>query len=69
MWSSITFKLITYLEGHTGGVYALAILPSNENIVSGSRDSTIKIWDSKTFKLITSLESHTDSVSALTILP
>jgi WD40 repeat protein len=36
--------LIRTLTGHTSWVLSLAVL-SNSNIVSGSRDNTIKIWD------------------------
>ena len=57
------------MKGHTSFVAALAILPSNENICSGSWDNTIKVWSSITFKLITSLEGHTSNVYALAILP
>jgi WD40 repeat protein len=36
--------LITTLNGHTDYVRCLAIIPSNKNIVSGSRDGLIKVW-------------------------
>ncbi len=42
MSSKTSFKLIANLIGHTDYVRALAIVPSNENIVSGSDDRTIK---------------------------
>ncbi len=38
-----TFILNSNLE-NSDAVYALAIIPSNENIVSGSEDGTIKVW-------------------------
>ena len=54
MWNSKTFQLIITLEGHTSIINSLAIIPSNENIVSGSY-KTIKVRNSKTFQLITTL--------------
>ncbi len=48
---------------------ALVIIPSNENIVSGSVDKTIKVWSSKTFQLIATLTGHTDWVNTLAIIP
>lgn len=46
------------LEGHTGPVQCLIILPSGE-IASGSGDCTIRIWGSGTSKVLT---GHTDTV-------
>ncbi len=43
------YEVIATLNGN--GVTSLAILRSNENIVSGSYDNTIKVWNSTSFKL------------------
>ncbi|KAG2100161.1 uncharacterized protein F5147DRAFT_327705 [Suillus discolor] len=32
-------------QGHTGGVYSIAISPDSRRIVSGSEDKTIRVWD------------------------
>ncbi len=48
---------------------SLVIIPSNENIVSGSFDKTIKVWNSKTLKLITTLKEHNDKINAFAIIP
>ena len=43
---------------------SLAIIPSNENIVSGGGvyDTTIIVWNSTSFQPITTLTGHKDSV-------
>jgi WD40 repeat protein len=51
-----------------GDVDALVIIISNEYILSGSEDKTIKVWDSKSFHLITTLIGHTKSVNTLVII-
>ena len=40
------YKLIETLEGHTGSVFTLQVLPDGR-IVSGSDDKTVKIWTKK----------------------
>jgi len=57
------------LTGHTDDVRSLAIIPSNENIVSGSGDKTIKVWNSTTFQLIANLKGHNGGVECLAIVP
>ncbi len=66
--SQTTFQLIETLIGHDKTVSSLAIIPSNENIVSGSYDQTIKIWNSTTFQLIYTLLGHTNLINALAII-
>jgi WD40 repeat protein len=63
------YNMISNLTGHTSFVKALAVIPSNENIVSGSNDATIKVWNSKTLQLIANLTGHTSFVNALVIIP
>ena len=35
------------LTGHSDSVYSVAYSPDGKHIVSGSRDSTVKIWDAQ----------------------
>lgn len=46
IWDSFTYKLINTLEGHDDWLASLAIIPSNQYIISGSYDTTIKVWKS-----------------------
>jgi len=63
------FARFDTLTEHSESIESLAIMPSNENIVSGSRDNTVKIWNSTTFQLIATLLGHTNWVNALAIIP
>lgn len=55
------------LKGHTGWVWALAIMPNNR-LAPGSSDKTIRIWylDTKTSYF---LSGHTGWIFALAVLP
>jgi WD40 repeat protein len=51
------------LRGHKGRVTSLAFTPrSGKRLVSGSRDSTIKIWEPATARCIGTLTAHTGPV-------
>lgn len=60
----------TLVTGHTGSVSALTVLPTGE-IVTGSKDDTIKIWalEGAEWVCTHTLTGHTGSVSALAVLP
>ena len=55
------------LEGHTAGVWALAVLPDGR-AVSGSGDGTRRLWDLESGDSRV-LEGHTAGVWALAVLP
>lgn len=48
-------KSITTLEGHTNSVFCFEII-SDEIIISGSADSTIKCWNILTSECMKTLE-------------
>jgi eukaryotic-like serine/threonine-protein kinase len=45
VWDSHTVTLVGSFRGHTGLVTSLAFSPDGRRLVSGSRDSTVKVWD------------------------
>jgi WD40 repeat protein len=45
VWDSHTGKLIRRFRGHTGLVTCLAFSPDGLRLISGSRDTKVKIWD------------------------
>ena len=45
-------RLIRTLEGHTGGVSAVAVTPDGSRAVSASYDSTLKVWDLETGEIL-----------------
>jgi hypothetical protein len=57
------------LEGHTGGVWAVAVSPDGRFIVSGSSDHTVKVWELESGRLLRSLEGHTGGVRAVAVSP
>ena len=58
----------TRLEGHTGEVRAIVVLPDGR-LASGSSDSTIRLWDVATGAETARLEGHTGEVRAIVVLP
>ena len=55
-------------SGHGGVISALAILP-DERIVSGSRDSTLRVWDVTTGECQQTMEGHTGFITCIAVLP
>jgi WD40 repeat protein len=47
-----TGRLLNTLEGHAGGVYAVAMRDDGTRAVSGSDDNTLKAWDLITDKVV-----------------
>jgi len=58
---------LTTLEGHTGPVRAIAVLP-NGCVVSGSDDTTLRVWDVETAQTVATLQGHESSVVAVAAL-
>ncbi len=46
---------------HSGEVNCIEMI-SNEKLVSGSSDKTLKVWDLNTYECILTLNGHTDWV-------
>src|SRR5262249_7480662 len=57
---------ISRLEGHTGGIAALALLPDGR-LASCSHDSTIRLWDLQALTVTTHLRTDQDSGSLLVL--
>jgi WD40 repeat protein len=55
------------LEGHTGGVTAVALDGSGKRAVSGSGDTTVRVWDLDGNAKPRVLEGHTGGVSAVAL--
>lgn len=70
---TINYQRSTYLKStlteHIGAIYALAFLPNQNILISGSADWTIKIWDLSTNQVIKTLEGHQGSIRALAVSP
>ena len=55
-------RFITTLRGHVGAVYQVCWSSDSRQVLSGSKDSTLKAWDMKTKKQKTELPGHADEV-------
>lgn len=61
----VMFRFITALRGHVGAVYQVCWSADSRLLVSGSKDSTMKVWDLKTKKLKFDLPGHADEVYSI----
>jgi len=68
---TVTYEsnLIAVLSGHDGDVNALAFSPDGAQLVSASRDGTLRIWDTASGDLLATLEGHTSRVSDVAFSP
>jgi WD40 repeat protein len=53
------------LNGHTGGVAALAFSPDGKRVASASADNTVRLWDVDKGKELLVLKGHTGTVAAV----
>ncbi|CAE6466081.1 unnamed protein product [Rhizoctonia solani] len=75
VYSPTSGELLLRLEGHEGGVWALAVSPNSpsaphatDSLVSGSTDRTVRIWDLSTGKCTHVFGGHTSTVRCLAIV-
>ncbi|KAI0672823.1 WD40 repeat-like protein [Trametes maxima] len=66
VYSPVTGTLIRSLDGHDGGVWALAA--TKNTLVSGSTDRTVRIWDLETGRCTHVFGGHTSTVRCLAIV-
>ncbi|KAL6298610.1 WD40-repeat-containing domain protein [Sparassis latifolia] len=66
VYSPHTGELIRSLDGHEGGVWALAA--TKNTLVSGSTDRTVRIWDLETGRCTHVFGGHTSTVRCLAIV-
>ncbi|KAH9944909.1 WD40-repeat-containing domain protein [Amylocystis lapponica] len=58
------------LQGHTSGITSVAFSPDGKQIVSGSRDQTIRIWNAATGESIMQpLQGHTSGITSVAFSP
>jgi F-box and WD-40 domain protein CDC4 len=66
VYSPTTGEQLMSLNGHNGGVWALAA--SNDTLVSGSTDRMVRIWDLTTGRCTHVFGGHTSTVRCLAIV-
>lgn len=64
-WDLEANKVIRHYHGHLSGVYALALHPTLDVLVTSGRDASARVWDMRTKAQIHVLAGHTGTVSSL----
>jgi WD40 repeat protein len=64
-----TDKEVRTFEGHTDGVYAVALSPDDKRLVTGSNDRTLRLWDVKTGRELRRFPGVTDMVRSADFSP
>jgi WD40 repeat protein len=59
------FIVFRTLKGHQNTIRALAVDTSNNYIISGSEDKTIKVWEYESGKMLKTLREHLGEVFCL----
>jgi len=62
LWDGCTGNFIATLRGHIGPVYQVAWSSDSRLLLSGSKDSTLKVWEVRKHKLVYDLPGHSDEV-------
>jgi WD40 repeat protein/ankyrin repeat protein len=69
LWDIFSKQCLLRLNGHTAPVTAVAVMEGNKRIVSGSKDTTVKIWNMDSEKkCYHTFEGHTDSVNSIALI-
>lgn len=61
-YPSAEYKNIRTLPGHDHSVSAVRSIPSSGNLVSASRDKSLRIWDTLTGYCVKTIREHSDWV-------
>jgi WD40 repeat protein len=61
--------LVHTFKGHTGGVWAMALTPDGQHIISGSLDFLVKVWSVASKSLVSTCNGHTSHVQAVAVMP
>lgn len=73
LWQANTGQVVGNLKGHKDRVSCLALSPSGQTLISGSKDQTIRFWDLRTKKIRRTLDgqfdSHLNEITTIAVSP
>lgn len=69
IYDTKTFAQISSLTGHSNKITSATFFNDNNQIASGSLDSTIRIWDTKTQKCTQTIKPHIGEIIDLAVNP
>ncbi len=67
LWNVNSGECLRTFTGHLDAISCVEVL-TNERIMSGSSDKTIKIWNVQTGDCLQTLEGHTDFLRCIKVL-
>lgn len=69
LWDAATGRELRAFTGHTAGVLSVAFSRDGKQIVTGSRDKTLRLWNVATGQQVRSFTGHTDMVVPVAYSP
>jgi pleiotropic regulator 1 len=64
-WDLEVNKVVRQYHGHLSGIYACALHPTMDLLISGGRDSTARIWDIRTKAQVHVLAGHQHTIESV----
>ena len=67
LWEAASGQLLATLQGHTGGVWGVALSGDGRLLASGSQDGTVRLWEAASGQLLATLQGHTGGVCGVAL--
>jgi WD40 repeat protein len=61
--------LVHTFKGHACSVFAVAVTPDGQHIISGDAYGPVKVWSIATKSLVSTCRGHTEAVDAVAVMP
>jgi WD40 repeat protein len=65
LWDVESDRCLRIMEGHSDGIYDVALDPSQRRALSGSRDTTVRLWDVESGKSLRVFKGHSYHVHSV----
>ncbi len=69
VWEADTGRKVCAAEAHRGGVFALALSPDGQRLVTGGGDGLVKLWDAATWQVVRGFQAEPSLVNDLAFTP